>query len=120
MARTAGSSDPPRWSVTHLSWSAHVGEVRLLVSPGRRGAGLGRDLLEAIFATAHAHGLVKLTAAMTTDQQGSIALFESLGFRAEAMLKDQVRSRDGAPHDLAILSLDVGRHARQHQALGME
>ena len=103
-----------------LGWSAHVGEVRLLVSPDRRGAGLGRDLLEAIFTTAQGHGLVKLTAAMTTDQQGSIALFESLGFRAEAMLKDQVRGRDGVSHDLALLGLDLARIARQHQALGME
>ena len=103
-----------------LGWSGHVGEVRLLVSPERRGAGLGRDLLEAIFAIAHAHGLTKLTAAMTTDQQGSIALFESLGFRAEAMLKDQVRGRDGGRHDLAILALDVDRARRQHQAFGLE
>jgi RimJ/RimL family protein N-acetyltransferase len=101
-----------------LGWSGHVGEVRLLVSSERRGAGLGRDLLEAIFAIAAAHGLDKLTAAMTTDQQASIALFESLGFRAEAMLKDQVRGRDGTPHDLAILSLDVARHRAATAAFG--
>ena len=44
-----------------LGWSPHVGEVRLLVSPDRRGAGLGRDLLEAIFAIAHAHGTTHAT-----------------------------------------------------------
>ena len=40
-----------------LGWSAHVGEVRLLVSAERRGAGLGRDLLEAAFAIAGRRGL---------------------------------------------------------------
>lgn len=102
-----------------LGWSAHVGEVRLLVSPDRRGAGVGRDLLEAVFAIAHAHGLAKLSARMTPDQTGSVALFESLGFRAEALLKDQVRGRDGQPHDVAILSHNAARVAAQHRAFGV-
>ncbi|WP_419808565.1 N-acetyltransferase family protein [Sphingomonas sp.] len=101
-----------------LGWSAHVGEVRLLVAGDRRGAGLGRDLLEAVFAIAHGRGLAKLTARMTPDQGGSVALFESLGFRAEALLKDQVRGRDGQSHDLAILSHDAGRVAARHRAFG--
>lgn len=103
-----------------LGWSAHVGEVRLLVSGARRGAGLGRDLLEAVFAIAAERRLDKLTAQMTTDQGASIALFESLGFRAEAMLKAQVRSRDGTPYDLAILAYDAARIAARHEAFGLE
>lgn len=103
-----------------LGWSAHVGEVRLLVSADRRGHGLGRDLIEAVFAAAAAHGLAKLTAQMTPDQAGSVALFESLGFRAEALLKDQVRGRDGKAHDLAILAYDAARVAERRQAFGLE
>lgn len=103
-----------------LGWSAHVGEVRLLVSPDRRGAGLGRDLLEAVFAVAHGRGLAKLTARMTPDQTGSVALFESLGFRAEALLRDQVQGRDGRCHDLAILAHHPARVAAQHRAFGVE
>ncbi len=102
-----------------LGWSAHVGEVRLLVSGDRRGAGLGRDLLEGIFAIAAERGLAKLTAQMTPDQAGSVTLFESLGFRAEALLKDQVRDRAGTAHDLAILSYDAARAAARHQAFGL-
>ncbi|WP_260598799.1 GNAT family N-acetyltransferase [Sphingomonas endolithica] len=90
-----------------LGWSAHVGEIRLLVAPTKRGAGLGRDLLEAILAVAPERGVEKLTAQMTPDQIGSVMLFESLGFRAEALLKNHVRDRDGKPHDLAILAQDV-------------
>ncbi len=101
-----------------LGWSPHVGEVRLLVSPDRRGAGLGRDLLEAIFAIAHAHGTTKLVAQMTPDQTGSVNLFESLGFRGEAMLRDHVCDRSGQFHDLVILSLRLGAIAASHQAFG--
>lgn len=103
-----------------LGWSAHVGEVRLLVSAERRGAGLGRDLLEAMFGIARARGLAKLTAAMTPDQAGAVALFESLGFRGEALLKDQVQDRSGARHDLAILSYDAGRAAARREAFGLQ
>ena len=92
-----------------LSWSAHVGEIRLLVSPDKRGAGLGRDLLEAIYAVALERGIEKLIAQMTPDQIGSVMLFESLGFRAEALLKDHVRDQAGKAHDLAILAHDVAR-----------
>lgn len=103
-----------------LGWSAHVGEVRLLVSSERRGAGLGRDLLECVFAVARDRGLAKLTAAMTPDQAGAVALFESLGFRGEALLKDHVQGRDGEQHDLAILSYDAGRVATRHEAFGLQ
>ncbi|GHH07672.1 N-acetyltransferase [Sphingomonas glacialis] len=94
-----------------LSWSAHVGEIRLLVAPGKRGAGLGRDLLEGIYSIALERRLEKITAHMTPDQIGSVMLFESLGFRAEALLKDQVRDRAGNTHDVAILSHDIVRTA---------
>lgn len=103
-----------------LGWSAHVGEVRLLVSPARRGAGLGRDLLEGIYAIATERGVAKLTAQMTPDQIGSVMLFESLGFRAEALLKDHVRDRAGVSYDLAVLSHDVARVTAQHRAFGTE
>ena len=103
-----------------LGWSAHVGEVRLLVAASKRGAGLGRDLLEGIYSIAMERGLDKLTAQMTPDQLGSVMLFESLGFRAEALLKDQVRDRAGNTFDLAILSHDVARVSAQHRAFGVE
>jgi hypothetical protein len=57
---------------------------------------------------------------MTSDQADAIALFESLGFRAEALLRDQVKGRDGQAHDLAILSLDPKRAAARRQAFGVE
>lgn len=103
-----------------LGWSAHVGEVRLLVAPDQRGAGLGRDLLQAVMAIAAERGLAKLTAAMTPDQTASIELFETLGFRGEALLRDQVRDREGRAHDLVILAHDAARVAAQRRAYGFE
>jgi len=110
VATTAIVRDP-------LGWSAHVAEVRLLVSPMLRGKGLGRALLDASIALAADGGATKLTARMTPDQRGAITLFEEAGFRGEAMLRDHVRGRDGQFHDLAILSLDLSREAARRAAL---
>ena len=102
-----------------LSWSGHVAEIRVVLLDGMRGKGLGRLLTEEAFATALAHGAEKITARMTLDQKGAIAVFEGLGFTLEAMLRDQVKDRDGRKHDLLILSHDVARMSAQHEAYGL-
>jgi L-amino acid N-acyltransferase YncA len=58
----------------------------VLVSPRGAARGLGRVLIQECFAQALELGLKKLVAQMTTDQRSAIAVFEELGFRAEALL----------------------------------
>lgn len=99
-------------------WSPHVAELRLLIAEEYRGKGLGRILLNHSFTDAIDAGAEKLLARMTPDQRGAIALFEEMGFRGEAMLRDHVKDHDGAVHDLAILSLDVARLGAHHGAMG--
>jgi L-amino acid N-acyltransferase YncA len=103
----------------NLSWSSHVGQLRVLVSPASRGTGLGRALIEACFAQALERGLKKLVAQMTTDQGAAIAVFEALSFRAEALLHRQVADRDGNLHDLVVLSHDVDAVATRRQLYGL-
>ena len=93
--------------VEKLSWSRHVGELRVLVGPSMRGKGLGRALIQECFAQALELGLEKLCAQMTVDQTAAIAVFEELGFRAEAVLQKHVKDRQGRLHDLALLGHDV-------------
>src|SRR4029077_2750614 len=73
------------------SWSQHVGEIRMVVSQDVRGQGVGRALSQETFALALGAGLEKLSVQMTVDQRGAITLFESFGFKAEALLRDHVR-----------------------------
>ena len=87
-----------------LGWSAHVGEIRLLVAPERRGTGVGRDLLQAVMQVAATRGLLKLTVAMTADQTGTLDLFEALGFTPEARLRHHARDGGGQLHDLIVLA----------------
>lgn len=102
-----------------FSWSRHVGELRVLVSPEMRGTGLGRALTQEAFALALANGLERLTAQMTPDQQGAMSMFSSLGFRPEALLRDHVKDRDGVTHDIVIVAHDVAKSAANHDALGL-
>lgn len=103
-----------------LSWSPHVGDIRVLVSPDMRGQGLGQILAQESINTAIAMGLEKLTVRMTIDQVAAIAVFESLGFRGEALLRDHVKDRTGKRHDLAILSHDVAEVSARRAAYGNE
>jgi len=106
----------------HLSnapWSQHVGELRVLISGAMRGKGLGRALTDAIFAQALDRGIEKMVAQMTIDQKGAIATFEELGFKAEALLRDHVKDRNGEKHDLLVYSHDVHEFQSQMDAYGM-
>lgn len=101
------------------AWSSHVAEIRALVSPAARGLGLGQRLIEEAFQLAVAGGAVKICAQMTTDQKSAIAVFEGLGFRPEAILRDHVREAPGIMHDLLVLSHNVAEVAARAEAYGL-
>jgi RimJ/RimL family protein N-acetyltransferase len=102
-----------------LSWSRHVGELRVMVGPAWRGRGLGRVLIQESFVLALGLGLEKLSVQMTVDQRAAIAVFEELGFRAEAVLRDHVKDRKGNVHDLALLSHHVNAVQSRMQIYGV-
>src|ERR1700676_5583850 len=102
-----------------LSWSPHVGEIRMVVSLDVRGQGVGRALSQETFALALSAGLEKLSVQMTVDQQAAITLFESLGFTAEALLRDHVRDVDGKKHDIVVLGHNVAQVQAQMEAYGL-
>jgi L-amino acid N-acyltransferase YncA len=102
-----------------LSWSPHVGELRVLVAPAGKDRGLGRQLIQESFLIALGLGLEKLMAQMTPDQTAAINVFEEMGFTAEALLKEHVRDQQGEKHDIVILSHDVAGFQSQMQAYGL-
>ena len=102
-----------------LSWSPHVGEIRMVVASEVRGQGVGRALSQETFALALGAGLEKLSVQMTVDQGAAIALFEGLGFRAEALLRDHVRDIQGKTHDIVVLGHNVAQVRAQLEAYGL-
>ena len=101
------------------SWSPHVGELRMVVSTDVRGQGVGRALSQETFLLALGAGLEKLSVQMTVDQRAAIALFESLGFKAEALLRDHVRDIDGKKHDIVVLGHNISQFTAQLEAFGL-
>ncbi len=102
-----------------LSWSPHVGEIRNVVASEVRGQGAGRALSQETFALALSAGLEKLVVQMTVDQGGAIAIFEGLGFKAEALLRDHVKDKAGKTHDIVVLGHDVAQVRAQLEAYGV-
>jgi L-amino acid N-acyltransferase YncA len=118
---TAGEEPAQRWVVVEdgtvtgyvavlrlPGWSDHVGEVRLVVSPAARGSGLGRDLARHALVEAVRAGLTKLVVEVVAEQGSALALFTALGFSGEALLRDQIRDREGNLRDLMVLAHHVG------------
>ncbi|NVN84514.1 MAG: GNAT family N-acetyltransferase [Rhodopseudomonas sp.] len=102
-----------------LSWSPHVGEIRNVVSSDVRGLGVGRALSQETFALALGAGLEKLVVQMTVDQSGAIAIFEGLGFKAEALHRDHVKDSSGRTHDIVVLGHNVALVRAQLEAYGL-
>jgi L-amino acid N-acyltransferase YncA len=102
-----------------LSWSPHVAELRVVVARAARGIGLGRLLSADAGELAVASGVEKLIAKLTPDQIGAVTVFETMGYKAEALLRDHVKDAGGIKHDLVILSLDVERFRTRAAAYGL-
>lgn len=95
-------------SVVQLhGWSDHVGEVRLIVDPERRGHGIGRALAQRAVVEGLGLGLQKVVVEVIAVQEETIGMFRSLGFDPEALLADHVRDRTGELQDLMVLSHSV-------------
>ena len=91
----------------------------MVVAKEVRGSGVGRALTQEAFALAIGSGLEKIVAQMTVDQQGAIAVFEGLGFKAEALLRDHVRDKSGKTHDIVVLGHNVAQVRAQMEAYGI-
>jgi ribosomal protein S18 acetylase RimI-like enzyme len=85
-------------------WSDHVGELRLVVDPARRSVGVGRTLARHALVEAVRAGHRKLVVELAADQENGLAMFTSLGFIGEALLRDHIRDRNGELHDLVVLA----------------
>lgn len=101
-----------------LSWSPHVCEIRVVTAEDMRGSGLGRILAQESLLLAESLDAGKAFVRTTVDQVGALAVFQDLGFKPEALLREHVRDTEGRNHDIAILALDLGRQRARHENFG--
>jgi L-amino acid N-acyltransferase YncA len=100
-------------------WSSHVGEVRVIVDPDRRGNGIGRALAQRAVLEALKLELTKMVVEVVADQEPTIRMFSSLGFEPEALLVDHVRDQSGELRDLMLLSHSVEQSWASLNAAGI-
>ena len=103
-----------------VGWSAHVGELRVVVLPDRRGLGVGTALTQHATQQAVEMGITKLVIEVVAGQQSAIGLFSALGFTPEALLTGYIRDRSGQVQDLAVLAHDVDDNWSGMAAVGVE
>ncbi len=87
-----------------VGWSSHVGELRVVVDPGRRRAGVGRALARHGLLHGLEQGRAKLIVEVVADQEPTLAMFSALGFQPEALLRDHVRDGAGELRDLIVMA----------------
>ena len=101
--------------------SDHVGEIRLVTDPRVRRRGVGRALARrALVDAVQELGLGKAVVEVVADQEPAVAMFSSLGFSAEGILRDHVRDRDGQLRDLVVLAHPVGDQWSAMATAGIE
>lgn len=81
-------------------------EISLYIDPQYRGAGLGRQLLDAMTARAPALGIQRLVAVIFAHNTPSVRLFERAGFEHWGRLP-QVCDLDGQLADIVLLGKKV-------------
>ena len=80
---------------------AGVAEVGIYVAADARGRGIGRALLEALIASAEAHGIWTLQGATIAGNAASLALQTRCGFRVVGR-REHIARRDGIWHDTVL------------------
>ena len=58
------------------------------VAPDQRGSGLGRDLYDRFFETAHEHGRTVVRCVTSTGNESSIAFHKAMGFEVDRIVND--------------------------------
>lgn len=92
-------------------WTRYAGEVQVVIARNRRSIGLGDRMVAEMVAIANGLGLRKITSRVASGRRSSIAMFERMGFRPEALLADYLIDPWDETHDLLIMSCDVAHTA---------
>ncbi len=81
-----------------------MGEIRILVNSQFRNNGLGTIIARELVGFARELKLEKVISYIPADSKGAQRMLEEVGFRAEALLTDWIKTRDNKTHDMAIMS----------------
>ena len=88
-------------------WTAHVGELRLIVSRPFQRKGLGMLMARELYGLAAKHKVEQIVVTMMRPQVAARNIFKKLGFHEELTLPHHVRDRSGRSQDLILMRCDL-------------
>lgn len=88
------------------SWTAHVGEIQIIVSPAYRGEKLAQVLANEVLWVAGELGLAKVIAQMPNDAVAAQRVFRRFGFQPVTLLPGFALAADGSERDLLLMVCD--------------
>jgi ribosomal protein S18 acetylase RimI-like enzyme len=93
----------------HLEKMSHKGDIReMYVDDTRRGRGIGKRLLEALFIEAESQGIEELGLTVGKANAPAIRLYESMGFTVWGEERAGLKLRDGTPVDEYHMAKRIG------------
>lgn len=90
-----------------VGWRNHQGEIRTTVDPEYREKGLSTLLIENLIEIAKSMGLEQLTAELAPTLDKAYFLFEKLGFKEAAVLKNFIKDQEDRYEDLVVMIMDL-------------
>ena len=89
--------------LSHFGWERHIAELRLLVATPYQHKGLGMLMAGALYDVAASAGIEEIVVKMMSTQTAALRIFQKLGFRQEAVLRDYVKDMKGNRKDLVLM-----------------
>jgi len=89
--------------LSHFVWERHIAELRLLVATPYQHQGLGMLMAGALYDVAGSAGIEEIVVRMMSTQTAALRIFQKLGFRQEAVLRDYVKDMKGNRKDLVLM-----------------
>lgn len=93
-------------SLNPASWTAHVGEVQVIISPAHRGQKLAQVLTNELLGVGAELGLTKMVAQIPNDAVAAQRVFRRFGFTPVTLLPGFALAADGSPRDLLLMAYD--------------
>jgi RimJ/RimL family protein N-acetyltransferase len=90
-----------------LPWNRHLAELRIMVTSPYRNRGIGAKLARELLMIAKDLEFDKVFSYTSVEDKGAQKMLEGVGFKAEALLGDWIKTSDDRTLDLVIMSASL-------------
>jgi ribosomal protein S18 acetylase RimI-like enzyme len=89
------------------SWKGHMAEIRLIVARPYQRQGLGMLMARELYFQAASRKVEEVVVKFMAPQGGARSIFERLGFKEDAVLRNYAHDMSGRRQDLVVMRCDL-------------